>query len=94
VVLFENLRDNALTFTVYFWLELVSVRDNRAIVSELRHRIAEAWPAPGMVIAFPQRDVHDRCADPDAVKIIPPGNDDKGKRYAKILETGITFSNA
>jgi len=73
-VLFEDFADNALTFTVYFWLELVSVRDNRAIVSEIRHRIAEAFARSGIVIAFPQRDVHIDAQSPIAVKIIPPGH--------------------
>jgi len=73
-VLFENFADNALTFTVYFWLELISVRDNRTIVSEIRHRISEALARAGVVIAFPQRDVHIDAQGPIAVKIVPPGN--------------------
>jgi small-conductance mechanosensitive channel len=73
-VLFEEFADHALTFTVYFWLELLSVRDNRIIVSEIRHRISEALARAGMVIAFPQRDVHIDAQGPIAVKIIPPGD--------------------
>jgi small-conductance mechanosensitive channel len=73
-VLFEDFADNALTFTVYFWLELVLVRDNRAIVSEIRHRISESLARAGIVIAFPQRDVHIDAQSPIAVKIIPPGH--------------------
>jgi small-conductance mechanosensitive channel len=73
-VLFEDFADNALTFTVYFWLELVLVRDNRAIVSEIRHRISEALARSGIVIAFPQRDVHIDAQSPIAVKIVPPGH--------------------
>jgi hypothetical protein len=57
-VLFEDFADSALTFTIYFFLELISVRDNRAIVSEIRHRVSEALARAGMAIAFPQRDVH------------------------------------
>jgi potassium efflux system protein len=72
-VLFENFADSALTFTVYFWLELISVRDNRAITSEIRHRISEALARAGVVIAFPQRDVHIDAQGPIAVKIVPPG---------------------
>jgi len=71
-VLFDDFADNALTFTVYFWIELISVRDNRAIVSEIRHRISEALASAGIVIAFPQRDVHINAQSPIAVKIIPP----------------------
>jgi len=72
-VLFEDFADNALAFTVYFWLELISVRDNRVIVSEIRHRISEAFARSGIVIAFPQRDVHIDARSPIAVKIVPPG---------------------
>ena len=72
-VLFENFSDSALMFTVYFWLDLISVRDNRVVVSEIRHRISEALSSAGMVIAFPQRDVHIDAQTPIAVKIITPG---------------------
>ena len=72
-VLFDDFADNALIFTVYFWLDLISVRDNRAIVSEIRHRISEALARAGIVIAFPQRDVHIDAQSPIPVKIIPPG---------------------
>jgi potassium-dependent mechanosensitive channel len=72
-VLFENFADSALTFTVYFWLELISVRDNRAIASEIRHRISAALAGAGVVIAFPQRDVHIEAQKPIAVQIVPPG---------------------
>jgi len=75
VVLFEEFADNALTFTVYFWIELISVRDNRAIVSEIRHRISEALARAGIVIAFPQRDVHIDAQSPISVKIVPPGHE-------------------
>jgi small-conductance mechanosensitive channel len=73
-VLFEDFGDNALTFTVYFFLELISVRDNRIIVSEIRHRVSEALGRAGIVIAFPQRDVHIDAQNPIPVKIIPPGD--------------------
>jgi potassium-dependent mechanosensitive channel len=73
-VLFEEFSDNALKFTVYFWLEIISVRDNRIIVSEIRHRLSEALARAGVVIAFPQRDVHIDATGPIAVKIIPSGD--------------------
>ena len=71
-VLFEEFAENALTFTVYFWLELISARDNRAIVSEIRHRMSDALARAEVVIAFPQRDVHIDTQGPIAVKIVPP----------------------
>ncbi len=75
-VLFEDFADSALTFTIYFFLDLIAVRDNRDIVSEIRHRIAEALARAGMVIAFAQRDVHIDAQSPIPVKIIPPGRDE------------------
>ena len=47
---------------------------HRAIVSEIRHRISETLARAGIVIAFPQRDVHIDAQSPIAVKIIPPGH--------------------
>lgn len=69
-VLFEDFGDSTLNFTVYFWLELESPRDNRELVSEMRHRITELFADAGIEIAFPQRDVHIDTAGPIPVRII------------------------
>ncbi|MGZ8432703.1 MAG: mechanosensitive ion channel domain-containing protein, partial [Candidatus Deferrimicrobiaceae bacterium] len=71
VVIFESFGDNALMFRAFFWLVLDPERDNRVVCSDLRHRIAEALDGAGIVIAFPQRDVHLDAKGPIEVKVLP-----------------------
>ena len=71
VVIFESFGDNALMFRAFFWLTLAHDKDNRAVCSDLRHRIAEALDQAGIVIAFPQRDVHLDAKGPIEVKLLP-----------------------
>ena len=71
VVLFESFGDNALMFRAFFWLALGVERDNRVVCSDLRHRIAEVLDEAGIVIAFPQRDVHLDTKVPIEVKVLP-----------------------
>jgi small-conductance mechanosensitive channel len=75
----DNFADSALHFTAYFWLELNSVRDNRLLVSEMRFRIIDLFDEHGIVIPFPQQDVHIEAADPVPVRLVeqPPFHKDK-----------------
>lgn len=57
-VLFNDFGDNALIFDLYFWIRMVRIMDRRIIESEVRFRIDELFREAGIVIAFPQRDVH------------------------------------
>jgi small-conductance mechanosensitive channel len=58
VVIFEDFGDNALIFDSYFWIDAAGERDLRKVRSEVRFKIAELFDEAGIVIAFPQRDVH------------------------------------
>ena len=58
LVVFEDFGDNALVFDVYFWCHGGGERELRTIRSDIRFRIEEYLGAAGIVIAFPQRDVH------------------------------------
>jgi small-conductance mechanosensitive channel len=71
VVIFEDFGDNALMFRAFFWLALDPERDNRVVCSDLRHRIAEVLDRAGIVVAFPQRDVHLDTKGPIEVKFLP-----------------------
>ncbi|MBC8127119.1 MAG: hypothetical protein H8M99_08260, partial [Gloeobacteraceae cyanobacterium ES-bin-144] len=51
-----------------FWSALESRKE---IESELRHRIAETFAKAGIVMAFPQRDVHLETSKPLQVEILP-----------------------
>ncbi|HAD08327.1 MAG TPA: mechanosensitive ion channel protein [Porticoccaceae bacterium] len=57
-VIFEDFGDNALIFDVYYWIEANADRDLRKIRSSIRFRINALFRDNGIVIAFPQRDVH------------------------------------
>ena len=58
LVIFEDFGDSALVFDLYFWVLATADRDLRVIRSEMRFRIDELFREAGIVIAFPQRDVH------------------------------------
>jgi len=70
VVIFENFGDSALLFRAFFWLTMFPGRDNRIVCSDLRHRINEALEQAGIVVAFPQRDVHLDTKGPIEVKVL------------------------
>ncbi len=72
VILFEAFGESALVFTGDFWMELISNRDNRIAVSEIRHVINELLEKAGIVIAFPQRDVHLDSSKPLEVRVSLP----------------------
>jgi small-conductance mechanosensitive channel len=57
-VLFSDFGDNALVFHVYFWVDIMRVIERRQIESDVRFKIDELFAKEGIVIAFPQRDVH------------------------------------
>lgn len=58
LVILDDFADSSLLFSAYFWLELESIRDNRILMSEIRVRVLELFEEHGIVIPFPQRDVH------------------------------------
>jgi small-conductance mechanosensitive channel len=58
MVYFEDFGDSALIFDAYFWLEAGSEGGARGVRSDIRFAIEEAFGENGIVVAFPQRDVH------------------------------------
>lgn len=71
-VVFEDFGDSALLFDVYFWAEVGGERYLRDIRSSIRFRIDELFNENGIVIAFPQRDVHLNTLSPLEVRMIEP----------------------
>lgn len=57
-VFFEDFGDSALIFDSYFWIDATGERDLRQVKSDIRFRIDELFNEAGIVISFPQRDVH------------------------------------
>ncbi len=69
-VIFEDFGDNALIFDAYFWCDVKGERELRVIRSAIRFKITDLFDANGIVIAFPQRDVHIDSADPIPVRVL------------------------
>jgi small-conductance mechanosensitive channel len=58
-VVFDDFGDSALVFELMIWMKVASeARSLRAVRSDLRYRIDSLFREHGVVISFPQRDVH------------------------------------
>ncbi len=79
IVVFSEFGDSALIFDAYFWLTMGPATDPRVVRSDIRHRIDKLLKEAGIVIAFPQRDVHIDVTGPLDVRVTN-GNEasDKG----------------
>jgi len=72
-VVFEDFGDNSLVFDAYFWCDVTGERLLREIRSDIRFRISELFEEEGIVIAFPQRDVHLDSNSPLEVRVTRSG---------------------
>jgi small-conductance mechanosensitive channel len=68
-VLFRDFGNDALIFETRFWIEMRTVMNRLQIESEVRFRIDDLFREAGIVIAFPQRDVHLDTLSPLEVRI-------------------------
>ena len=69
-VRFSDFGDNALIFALYFWVDMINITERLRISSDLRFYIDEHFRNAGIVIAFPQRDVHLDTLKPLDVRIM------------------------
>jgi len=69
-VLFTEFGDNSLNFEAHFWMRMRVYMDRREVESQLRYRIDDRFREAGIVIAFPQRDVHLDTLSPLAVRVV------------------------
>jgi len=70
-VLFVDFGESALNFEVRYWVDVM--KNNAAqIGSDLRHMVASAFAESGIVMAFPQRDVHLDASRPFPVQVVQP----------------------
>ena len=67
-VAFEAFGDNALTFHIFFWLD-IGRADALKVGTEIRLRIDRLCREAGIEMAYPQRDIHLHAAEPIAVRI-------------------------
>jgi potassium efflux system protein len=70
-VLFEDFASDALIFAVYYWLDVGAGSISRQVASDLRAMIEGSFTAKGIVIAYPQRDVHLDVTAPLPVRVVP-----------------------
>jgi potassium efflux system protein len=75
-ILFVDFGDNALIFEALFWLRARTMLERREVESDLRFRIDDLFREAGIVIAFPQRDVHLDAAQPLAVRLVRQSADE------------------
>ncbi len=70
VVLFNDFGDSALVFQTLFWIEMNRPMEQRRVLSDLRFRLDERFHEAGIVIAYPQRDLHLDTLRPLQVQMI------------------------
>jgi small-conductance mechanosensitive channel len=78
IVLFTEFGDNSLNFEARFWVVIRSLMGRLLIESNIRYRIDELFRESGVVIAFPQRDVHLDAATPIPVRLTRDSSDEEG----------------
>jgi potassium efflux system protein len=74
-IMFADFGDNALGFQALFWIRARTILERRQVESDLRYRIDDLFRETGIVIAFPQRDVHLDTLKPLDVRLVAaPGS--------------------
>lgn len=68
-VLFDEFGDNALNFKIKYWTNLNKARSIEISNSAMRFKIDALFKEAGIVIAFPQRDIHLDTLTPLEIKL-------------------------
>ncbi len=71
-VWFREFGDNSLQFQLNFWVQMTSLTRRMTIESLVRFKIDELFREAGIVIAFPQRDIHLDAVRPLEVRVLAP----------------------
>lgn len=72
IVLFKNFGESSLDFELVLSIELNALRDMDMVASNLRFSIDRLFRENGIVISFPQRDVHLDALKPIEVRLLRP----------------------
>jgi small-conductance mechanosensitive channel len=76
IITFKDFGDNALIFKIYFWIRIGNKRMQKTITeSNVRFLIERHLREAGIVVAFPQRDVHLDASKPLEMRIIDSEDD-------------------
>jgi len=78
LVLFEDFGADALLFVIYYWVDIGAKVNPMQIASDLRFIIDKTFGEKGIVISYPQRDVHLDTASPLKVEFVRRGNAAQG----------------
>jgi len=60
IVFFKAFGNNALEFSISFWIRVKSILDLRAVPSDICFRVDELFRENNIAVAFPQKDLHFR----------------------------------
>ena len=74
-VLFEDFGSDSLLFGLYVWVIINPDISWRTIASDLRYMISKTFDEQGIVIAFPQRDIHLDTSRPLEVRVLADAPD-------------------
>ena len=77
IVLFRAFGDDSLVFELWFWVRIRNYTSRAVVESDLHERIDALFREAGLVIAFPQRDVHLDAPRPIEVRMVP-GSGEEG----------------
>jgi small-conductance mechanosensitive channel len=69
-VYLDDYADNAINFSVTYWVEMSEAGDIRRVKSDLLLMIDRVFTDAGIAIPFPQRDVHLSTQDPVPVRVV------------------------
>ena len=81
-VLFKEFADNSLNFELHFWINMSNPLDRLQMESDLRYRIDSLFADAGIVIAFPQRDIHFNTNEPIPFRLVDAGSDSRIEKAA------------
>jgi small-conductance mechanosensitive channel len=78
VIVLDDFGDSAILFDAYFWSDVGGERELRKIRSDVRFRIDELFGENGIVIAFPQQDIHVSNVSPLEIRLLDAVSDKSG----------------
>jgi len=78
VVLLEDFGSDALIFGLYIWVEISPEVSWKTIASDLRYMINKSLDEHGIVISFPQRDIHLDTSRPLEIRVLADTPDTGG----------------
>ena len=70
-VWFMEFGDNSLNFELHFWVTVRNVTDRVRVESDVRYRIDNLFRDAGIVIAYPQCDMHVDNGRPLQIQVVP-----------------------